>query len=191
MQEFECLLPLASAQDRYRMHQTIATALHGQGPGRVLYAVAPAGEQAVLRVACEHEATPQLQWPCRPVAPIEPAEDLELGFVMEANAHRAIGGGPAGSGQRGKRVGIAEPTQALAWLERQLARAGAVLIDGHGHGLPSLKIRRKGHALHFTRVMLSGKARITDPATFAAARAQGFGGGKAFGMGLMVLLPHT
>lgn len=139
--------------------------------------------------------------------PFEPALAVgdRLGFALRANAVVAR---PAAPGRRGQRHDVvmdairdipkgarAQPRmQAVtsagsAWLERQGKAHGftpeaGVAVDGYDR----VKLPRKGGAPAVFGVMdLTGALRVDHPALFTAALATGFGRGRAFGYGLMLI----
>jgi CRISPR system Cascade subunit CasE len=80
--------------------------------------------------------------------------------------------------------------EGLAWLHRQGAAAGfefddaAVAVDGY----EPLTIRHDGRAaVTLTAIELDGMLTVREPDIFLAKIARGFGRGKAFGLGLMLL----
>ena len=76
-----------------------------------------------------------------------------------------------------------------AWLVRQAATAGfrlarAPVVSGYAQ-IPIE--RRRGRPAGFSVLDLTGEIEITDPPTFLARLAKGFGSAKAFGNGLMLI----
>ncbi len=130
-----------------------------------------------------------------------------LAFSLRANATVARGGGP---GRRGKPVDVvmdalyrvppgperaaqrAEAVQAAgrSWLVRQGERAGfrasAETVRVLGHRVLRLA-RRDGDPARLGVIDLEGALEVTDPSSFLAAVACGFGRAKAFGCGLMLI----
>lgn len=140
--------------------------------------------------------------------PFEPAlsEGDRLTFSLRANATV----GRARSGPRaGKRDDVVmaalrafpvhERTSArkdliqsegLSWLRRQGAAAGfsfdepQVSVDGYE---PTIIRGERKNALSLTFIEFDGVLTVRDPAAFLTKVATGFGRGKAFGFGLMLL----
>lgn len=114
----------------------------------------------------------------------------QLAFRLRANPTRRLS---AGSGNKGKRVGIYEEEAQLAWL----ARKG----DQHGFRLLQAQIRDDGkvrqgqavhapngvHGLELLSVQFDGFLEVMDPAALVHAVGSGIGSGKAFGFGLLSL----
>ena len=80
--------------------------------------------------------------------------------------------------------------EGLAWLRRQGAAGGfdfdeaGVAVDGY----EPLTIRHNaGGAVKLTAIEFDGMLTVRDPDTFLVRVARGFGRGKAFGLGLMLL----
>lgn len=81
--------------------------------------------------------------------------------------------------------------QGHAWLERQGAKAGfsiradAVRVDGYDQH----RIFRRGGArsMSYSTLDFDGILTVSDPDSFLAAIARGFGGAKSFGCGLMLI----
>lgn len=141
--------------------------------------------------------------------PFEPfvARDDRLTFSLRANATIAR---PRGAGARaGKRDDVvmaalhliperqrAEPRkelirqEGLAWLRRQGETAGFEFADADVtvDSYEPLTIRGGGKsALRLGVIEFDGRLTVKDPGAFLARVAQGFGRGKAFGLGLMLL----
>lgn len=106
--------------------------------------------------------------------------DMRFRFVLTANAaeHRT-----------GARVEpVVGETAAVAWLGRK-AQAGGFEVDAEPLVLPSLAVpRRSGPAARLHRVRFAGTLRIVDAPTFSKALSGGIGRGKAFGLGMLILL---
>lgn len=81
--------------------------------------------------------------------------------------------------------------QGHAWLERQGAKAGfqirpdAVRVDGYDQH----RILRRGaqRPMSYSTLDFEGILTVSDPDSFLAAIARGFGGAKSFGCGLMLI----
>jgi CRISPR system Cascade subunit CasE len=139
--------------------------------------------------------------------PFEPVltEGDRLGFALRANAVIARAAAP---GQRGRRHDVvmdairdvphgmraerrqeAVVTAGRAWLERLGTTHGftaepSTAVDGYDRvTLP----RKTGRPAVFGVMDLTGALRVDDPARFTAALAAGFGRGRAFGYGLMLI----
>lgn len=138
-------------------------------------------------------------------------EGDRLAFTLRANATRTEKTGTLSSGGKEKKrhidlvmdaihplkKGRAEARMAAAqgvaesWLAKQGERAGFVPLDVTAGdysvtALPGSRGRRANQP-QFGILDLTGTLRVTDPASFLAALAQGFGRAKAFGCGLMLI----
>lgn len=128
-----------------------------------------------------------------------------LGFALRANATASVN---RGADQRGKRRDVvsralAEVTceqraeqratvigrEGGAWLQRQGARHGFAVAPGLlvEEQEPLSLPRRGNRPARLGRLEFSGSLTVNNPAGFVAALAQGFGRGKAFGLGLMLI----
>lgn len=113
-----------------------------------------------------------------------------LGFRLRANPTKKV----AREGHRqGQRVGLVHEKEQIAWLQRKIEAAGAVLLsaqvtnDGNAGG----KLYRKDetHLLRFTSAQFDGVLQVTNPDLLAQTIGMGFGSGKGLGFGLLSLAP--
>lgn len=173
----------------YRLHQAVMAAIRPVDD-RVLWAsISHQGEAFVRIRAVGAETVRAKDW--EPVIDDIPSTCMvgeRYQFMLDANPTKAIQAEEDGHGVRGKRFGITDPAEAVAWLERQAAAGGFEVESACAEPLPGLDIQRRGQRLFFSRVRYVGTLRITDPEAFEAARNRGFGRGKAFGLGLLVLI---
>jgi CRISPR system Cascade subunit CasE len=96
--------------------------------------------------------------------------------------------------KQGKRLGLREPAEQQAWLERKLREAGAELLEcrfmphevtpSHKHKTSENTPRQ----IHLG-VLFEGALRVADPAALAAAVENGLGSAKGYGFGLLSLAP--
>ena len=94
-------------------------------------------------------------------------------------------------GERAERRFAVMRERGFAWLERQADRAGftiradRVRVDGYEQH----RVNRKGPApaMSFSTLDFDGLLTVNDPDAFLAAVACGFGAGKAYGCGLMLI----
>ena len=126
-------------------------------------------------------------------------EGQVLRFRLRANPTRKIEtkSDPDGRRQNGRRVDLRTETQQLEWLSRRAEQAGFGLLPVHpGSDVPAVrvgagdKLLGKGRQLTLASVLFDGLLEITDPDRLRCAVADGIGPGKAFGCGLMSLVPH-
>ncbi|MGQ0601468.1 MAG: type I-E CRISPR-associated protein Cas6/Cse3/CasE [Anaerolineales bacterium] len=96
--------------------------------------------------------------------------------------------------KQGKRLGLREPAQQQAWLERKLHEAGAELLDCRfmPHEVTPLHkhktFENTPSQIHLG-VLFEGVLRVTDPAALRAAVENGIGSAKGYGFGLLSLAP--
>ncbi|MDK0519519.1 type I-E CRISPR-associated protein Cas6/Cse3/CasE [Streptomyces sp. ML-6] len=103
---------------------------------------------------------------------------------------------------RGKRVAHTRPDHVKAWFVRRLQPLGepSVASDGlTGLGvdaqadhlavrmLPRISSPAPHEGLRLVRAEIRGKATVTDPETFVGVLTNGFGHGRAYGCGLMLV----
>ena len=127
---------------------------------------------------------------------------VQLDFALRANATRTKRNGcrvdavldarhPLPTGARAPARMAAAARAGRAWLERQGASAGfsvlaAAVGDYSTEVLPGYRGPRKGQP-QFGILDLSGRIEVSEPETFLAGLAKGFGRAKAFGCGLMLI----
>ena len=79
----------------------------------------------------------------------------------------------------------------IAWLERQGARSGFTFDPGDVRmdGYEQHRISRQGsaRAMSYSTLDFEGALTVSDPDTFLAAIAHGFGAARAYGCGLMLI----
>lgn len=97
---------------------------------------------------------------------------------------------PATSG-RGHRYTPRTPEAKLAWLGKTLTRHGMTVTDGGNITDEQLLAgnHRSGRRITMPAVTYRGQLTITDPVPAAAAVQEGIGRGRAYGAGLLLLLP--
>jgi CRISPR system Cascade subunit CasE len=92
-------------------------------------------------------------------------------------------------GERGTRRSITSDEERLAWLGRQLDRAGARVVSAALRPAQSVVLHHGGKTVSLPAVRFDGLVEVTDPAAFRAALSNGIGAGKAYGMGLLTIAP--
>lgn len=132
----------------------------------------------------EWPAVPEA-WQTREVKPAFLAHE-RYRFQLRANPTKR-------DNQSRKRVPLRTAEEQLAWLRRKGEQAGFVADEESLRIVPEgrewfriEKAQRSGfhHAVEF-----EGALQVTDRAAFAAAFARGIGSAKAFGFGLLALVP--
>lgn len=74
-------------------------------------------------------------------------------------------------------------------LREQIEANGARVLHMQGHSLPIAFVRKPGRPSYAPHRIV-GAIDVHDPDAFNAYRSAGIGRGRAFGLGLMVLLPY-
>lgn len=140
-------------------------------------------------------------------------------FLLRANATRKINSttGEDGQHRNGQRVPLRSPESALEWLERKGQEAGFELVkklsveqrgdtaatqqgsqtkpeQGVNHFVdvrlePSTTGKRGGAFVTIEPIRFEGQLIVTDPARLAQAVRTGIGPAKAYGCGLLSLVP--
>ncbi|MFG2378944.1 type I-E CRISPR-associated protein Cas6/Cse3/CasE [Streptomyces sp. NPDC048504] len=115
------------------------------------------------------------------------AEGRVVRFRIDANPIKSVvvpGGG------RGRRVPVSGE-EALAWWERQAARAGLaneLVLD-----LPQpdvLGSRSEAKRIRLRAIRFEGVATVSDPEALRTAITTGIGQGRAYGLGLLSIAPY-
>lgn len=115
-----------------------------------------------------------------------------LSFRLRANPTKRLS---AGKGNTGKRVGIYDEEDQLAWLARKGERHGFRVLqaqvshDGKIVNEKAIERDDKEHKLELLSVQFDGVLQVTDPDKLVAAVETGIGSGKGFGFGLLSLAP--
>lgn len=115
-----------------------------------------------------------------------------LQFRLRANPTKRLS---AARGDKGKRVGIYQPQEQLAWLQRKMEQGGSRLLDVQSSRDEKIAVEgaiQRGaerHKLELFAVQFDGILQVTDPAAFLTTIQAGIGSGKAFGFGLLSVAP--
>jgi len=113
-----------------------------------------------------------------------------LAFRLRANPTKRLS---AGKGNKGKRIGIYDEEDQLAWLARKGQQHGFRLIqaqasrDGKITQTKAVQADNGVHDLELLSVQFDGILQVSDPAVLVHSVAAGIGSGKAFGFGLLSL----
>ncbi len=204
---FAALLVPTDADQQVGASHRLLWSLYADGPDRqrdFLWRQTRAGEFLTLgsRVPVDTHGLFELEY--KPFAPaLAPGDRLDFSLRVNATVSR-----PPVRGQRGVRHDVvmnalhALPQEARAearhaamqvagrdWLIRQGETYGFVLcgdtvVDGYDRVVMPRQI---GRPAVFGVLDISGVLEVTDPERFLAKLAQGFGKGKAFGCGLMLI----
>jgi len=112
-----------------------------------------------------------------------------LAFRLRANPTKRLS---AGTGNKGKRVGIYKEEDQAAWLQRKGSQHGFRLLQiqvsrnelvKQGEAIPAAQGR--AHDLKLFSVQFDGILQVVDAERFVQAIGAGIGSGKAFGCGLL------
>jgi CRISPR system Cascade subunit CasE len=115
-----------------------------------------------------------------------------LAFRLRANPTKRLGKDKGEAVH--KRVGLGREEEQLAWLDRKIKSAGAVLLSArtsneeHAKGKIFLE-KEDDKRMHFLSVQFDGVLKVNDPAQFLATVQAGIGSGKGMGFGLLSLAP--
>lgn len=108
-----------------------------------------------------------------------------LQFRLVANPTKRLG--KSYGDDAGKRVGLYDNEEQLAWLERKGKQGGFRLLSV----LPSQEQVAEGRKqpIKLFTVRFDGLLQVVEPEKFVDTLAQGIGSGKAFGCGLLSIAP--
>ena len=167
-------------EDRYGLHQRVAAIDTAQAPegGRIQWAFLPAPALA-LRVRTGYETSPDLgQGLTHTESVAVGAAPGEFQFMLEAcTAASKTGGG----------IVVLPPRN---WLLSRLQGSGVELLDVAVSILPALRFHKgkRPRQVTLVRSAFAVQARLEDPEAFSHVLLNGLGRGKAFGLGMAVLV---
>jgi len=124
---------------------------------------------------------------------LQPAVGQLFSFRLRANPTKRLG--KSAEYDKGKRVGIYDEDDQLAWLARKGEQHGFRVLQAQVSRDSKIKdadaIHRNDvtHKLELLAVQFDGILQVTDPAKLVAAVETGIGSGKGFGGGLLSLAP--
>lgn len=120
---------------------------------------------------------------------LQPPPGQVLSFRLRANPTRRLS---AGTGNKGKRIGIYKEEEQEAWLQRKGEQHGFRVLHvqlSHSDMLKQADVIRdnKGnvHDLKLFSVQFDGLLQVADAERFVQAIGAGIGSSKAFGCGLL------
>ena len=110
-------------------------------------------------------------------------------FRLTANPTESI---PSRDGSRGRVRAVTVVARQREWLARQGASHGFAVADGAFDVTRTewLRFRKPGHAISLLCTTFEGILTVTDAAQFLQALTEGIGRGKAYGMGLLTVIPY-
>lgn len=89
----------------------------------------------------------------------------------------------------GKRYGLSDEEEQLAWLQRQLQKAGCVTQSVMRTRSERWAVRKKGHTITVQAVGFEGVLAVHQAMLLQAAILQGIGHAKSLGFGLLSVAP--
>lgn len=93
-----------------------------------------------------------------------------------------------GNGKNSQRVFLRTAEERAEWLERQAAGKGFELLSANESGMPISITGKKGvDQIHYAAVNFTGYLKITDAPTFWDGYSSGYGPGKSYGIGMMLI----
>lgn len=93
-----------------------------------------------------------------------------------------------GNGKNSQRVFLRTAEERTEWLERQAAGKGFELLSTNESGIPISIIGKKGvDQIHYAAVNFTGYLKITDAPSFWNNYFSGYGPGKSYGLGMMLI----
>ncbi len=122
---------------------------------------------------------------------LRPAVGQTLSFRLRANPTKRLG--KSAEYDKGKRVGLYDEEDQLAWLAHKGEAHGFRVLqaqvsrDGKIKDADAIHRDDKTHKLELLSVQFDGILQVTDPDKLVAAVQAGIGSGKGFGFGLLSL----
>lgn len=101
---------------------------------------------------------------------------------------------PDGSRKKnGQRIALSKREDLINWIERKAAENGFTLDTRSLKTVPRPRQQflKKGKSGTHTATEFTGTLEVTDPAVFEQAAKRGIGTAKAFGFGMLCLVPLT
>lgn len=89
----------------------------------------------------------------------------------------------------GKRYGLTDEEAQLAWLQRQLQKAGCMVQGVMRTRSERWTVRKKGHVITVQAVGFDGVLAVDKAALLQQAISQGFGHAKSLGLGMLSVAP--
>ncbi len=191
-----CRQVQAELRDPYQMHRTISRAF-GDGDeaykdARCMFRVDASNDGRTVCALVQSKLQPD--WSKRAVpSDYLVAEPRVKEFVPSVSAGQRLGfrlrANPAVK-RDGKRIGIYDESERLAWLARKGAISGFRVLearvesDGKQVGKTA-----KGCDVVLSAAVFNGVLEVTDAEVFASALQSGIGSAKGFGFGLLSVAP--
>jgi CRISPR system Cascade subunit CasE len=136
-----------------------------------------------------------LGWTSHPLVQPIVRPSMEVGrrffFRLRANVTKKIGTKSEADGKRrnGTRVPLRGDALRMAWLSQRAAGAGFRILDARVVEEAATRGRRTNTVVTLAAARFDGLLEVTEPERFAHALDHGVGPAKAFGFGLLSVLP--
>ncbi len=129
---------------------------------------------------------------CKPFDPKLVAGQT-LAFRLRANPTKRLGN--HARGEKGKRVGLRDESEQIAWLTRKADAGGFRIVrvivsrDEYIENENAIRHNDQSHDLKLLAAQFDGVLQIVNADQFLQTVARGIGSGKGFGFGLLSLAP--
>ncbi|BBF86001.1 CRISPR-associated protein, Cse3 family [Aquitalea magnusonii] len=182
---------LASAYDMHRTLSRAFAASDDAQPSRFLWrldSVDALQGEAVVLIQSEEAG----RWQQLPAGYVQDSasKQLDLSVLLQDQRHYRFRllANPTVS-RAGKRYGLVKEEEQLAWLQRQLQKAGCVVHSVLRTRSERWSMRRKGQLVTVQAAGFEGVLAVEQSALLQAAIGQGIGHAKALGLGMLSLAP--
>lgn len=175
----------------YEMHRTLSKAF-GDAPGiwesaRCLFRVEESPDLRLLVQSHIPADWARLSVPGDYMADRPAAKEFSPAFTPGQRLAFRLRANPTVR-RDGRRQGLYQESEQLAWLTRKSERGGFRLCSAVARGAEKITCRTaSGEAATFSAVMFDGVLRVTEPDALRAAIEGGVGAGKGIGFGLLSL----
>lgn len=187
--------------DAHAMHAAIASAFPAD-PGRTLWRVDRNGDQTLLFIVSstppdlthivEQAGWPTIEkgWETKSYEPF--LESLTAGqsvhFRLAANPVRSLAQSGAARGKISPHVGVTNQTRWLVDRSRELGldlSTQNVLVTTSD----TVRLVRDGKKIGLARAVFEGTTSVSDPESLRTTLCSGIGRGRAFGLGMLTVVP--
>ena len=122
-------------------------------------------------------------------------DDIQSAFLSGRTLRFSLRASPCkkmpGDGKNSKRVFLRTPEERKAWLIRKAEQNGFLLLQMSETAPDVLRGSKGDNTFYYRTVVFEGVLRITDTVRFTTAFENGIGPGKAYGLGLLLLMRET
>lgn len=170
----EYAFALEAGADIYAIHAALASRFGARGENAYLWSLrrGASGDVCIVRMAAAF-----------------PAPALAEGERWLFDLHARVSQKDRDSGRR-RSWRRADPARRLRWLERRGGEHGFAVVAATVDVIRE-RVRKPKAGFWLDRSEFSGIVEIVDPARTAAAMANGIGGGRAWGLGMLRLIGRT